>query len=197
MYANVVKSMRVISGKCKGRQLQAVPGMTTRPTTDKVKEAMFNIIGPYFSGGLGLDLFAGSGGLGIEALSRGVDRVIFVDHDGKAVQTIRKNTEACGLVKQAEIYRNDAERALKAIIKRGLRFTLVFLDPPYKKQKLEALISIIDEHKLLDENGYIIAEHAEEVVLPNEIGNLTKVKHETYGITAVSVYRNTIQAKGD
>ena len=76
---------------------------------------MFNMIGPYFDGGIGLDLFAGSGGLGIEALSRGLDKVIFVDRDGKAIQTIRENIHSCGFDDQAEIYRNDAERALKLL----------------------------------------------------------------------------------
>lgn len=180
--------MRVISGKCKGRLLQAVPGMSTRPTTDKVKEAIFNMIGPYFSGGIGLDLFGGSGGLGIEALSRGIDHVIFVDHDIKAVRTIRKNIEACGLTEQAEIYRNDAERALKAIVKRQLRFHVIFLDPPYKKQKLQALISFIDEHHLLEITGYVVAEHAHDIELPDRIRNLTRIKLEFYGITAVSIY---------
>ncbi|ANB59237.1 16S rRNA (guanine(966)-N(2))-methyltransferase RsmD [Anoxybacteroides amylolyticum] len=180
--------MRVISGICKGRPLQAVPGMSTRPTTDKVKEAMFNMVGPYFSEGLALDLFAGSGGLGIEALSRGMERAIFVDYDGKAVQTIRKNIASCGLTERAEIYRNDAERALKAIAKRKLKFHLIFLDPPYKKQKLEALLSFIDEHRLLAQTGYIVAEHSHDVQLPRQIGQLMKVKHEVYGITAVSIY---------
>jgi 16S rRNA (guanine966-N2)-methyltransferase len=189
--------MRVISGKCKGRQLQAVPGMTTRPTTDKVKEAMFNMVGPYFQGGIGLDLFAGSGGLGIEALSRGLDKVIFVDRDAKAIQTIRQNLQSCGLLEQAEIYRNDANRALKAVIKRGIGFTLIFLDPPYKKQELKALISIIDEQGLLEKDGYVIAEHAEEVELPQHIGKLIKLKHETYGITAVSIYGYIYEEKGD
>lgn len=195
--ANVVNAMRVISGKCKGRRLQAVPGMSTRPTTDKVKEAIFNMIGPYFSGGMGLDLFGGSGGLGIEALSRGLDRVIFVDHDVKAVQTIKKNVETCRLLEQAEIYRNDAERALKAIVKRGLRFQLIFLDPPYKEQKLQSLLSFIDEHGLLEEDGAVVAEHSSEMDLAERIGRLVKWKHEVYGITAISIYRYTDVEKGE
>ncbi|EIJ79461.1 methyltransferase [Bacillus methanolicus MGA3] len=128
--------MRVISGACKGRILKAVPGSSTRPTTDKVKEAIFNMIGPYFDGGLGLDLFAGSGGLGIEALSRGLSKVIFVDKDKKAIQIIHENIKTCGLMEQSEVYLNSAERALKAIIKRGLVFDFIFLDPPYKKQQI-------------------------------------------------------------
>jgi 16S rRNA (guanine966-N2)-methyltransferase len=189
--------MRVISGKCKGRHLQAVPGMSTRPTTDKVKEAIFNMIGPYFSGGVGLDLFGGSGGLGIEALSRGLDLVIFVDYDAKAVQTIKKNVAACGLQDQAEIYRNDAERALRAIVKRGLCFDVIFLDPPYKEQKLPTLLSFIDTHYLLEKDGVVVAEHAAEIHLPERVGGLCKWKQETYGITAVSIYRYMDEEKGE
>jgi 16S rRNA (guanine966-N2)-methyltransferase len=181
--------MRVVSGACKGRQLQAVPGMTTRPTTDKVKEAIFNMVGPYFDGGIGLDLFAGTGGLGIEALSRGLDLVIFVDRDPKAVQTIRKNIEICGLKDKAEVYRNVADRALKAVQKRGLQFDLIFLDPPYKMQQLKTLIEKIDQENLLTSNGWIIAEHSNEISLPESIGSLQMIKHETYGITAVSLFR--------
>ncbi len=182
--------MRVVSGVCKGRPLKAVPGMSTRPTTDKVKEAIFNIVGPYFEGGVGLDLFGGSGGLGIEALSRGLDKVIFVDKDQKAIQTIRSNVEACKFTDNVEIYRNDAERALKAILKRDLRFDLIFLDPPYKKQHINELISKIENNHLLNEDGYIIAEHSDEVDLPSSIGVLKKVKFENYGVTSVSVFQS-------
>ncbi|MBJ3791977.1 16S rRNA (guanine(966)-N(2))-methyltransferase RsmD, partial [Bacillus sp. OA1] len=114
--------MRVVSGKCKGHPLKAVPGNTTRPTTDKVKESIFNMIGPYFDGGIALDLFGGSGGLGIEALSRGIDKVIFVDRDSKAIKVIHQNLESCRVQEQAEVYRNDAERAVKALIKREIAF---------------------------------------------------------------------------
>ena len=103
--------MRVISGSQKGRILKAVPGKTTRPTTDKVKEAIFNMIGPYFNGGYGLDLFAGSGGLGIEGLSRGLDKVIFIDFDYKAIRTIKENVNICRFESMAEIYKNDWKRA--------------------------------------------------------------------------------------
>lgn len=118
--------VRVVSGVKKGLHLKAVPGTSTRPTTDKVKEAIFNIIGPYFDGGVGLDLFGGSGGLGIEALSRGIDKMIFVDRDQKAIQTIKGNLETCRLLDQAEVYRNDAVRALKAIVKRDIKFDVIF-----------------------------------------------------------------------
>jgi 16S rRNA (guanine966-N2)-methyltransferase len=180
--------LRVVSGVCKGRALKAVSGNTTRPTTDKVKEALFNMIGPYFEGGLGLDLFAGSGGLGLEALSRGLDKVIFVDRDAKAIQTIYENIQACKMEDKAEVYRNDADRALKALIKREMRFDYIFLDPPYKKQQLLSLMQKISEHRVLKNGGNIICEHSHDVELPDSVGEFTQYKHEKYGIIAITIY---------
>lgn len=193
----VVKKMRVVSGSCKGRPLKAVPGTSTRPTTDKVKESIFNIIGPYFEGGLAVDLFGGSGGLGIEALSRGMDTCIFVDREAKAIATIHKNLEACRFQGQAEVYRNDAERALKAMAKRELSCELMFLDPPYKKQKLKALIELIDELKLLKTGGIIVAEHDHDVELPETIGAFVMTRKETYGISGVSIFAHTDKGTGE
>lgn len=180
--------MRVVSGNFKGKGLKAVPGSTTRPTTDKVKEAMFNMIGPYFDGGNGLDLFAGSGGLGIEALSRGLDHMIFVDRDGKAIGTIRENIHCCGLDDKVEIYRNDALRAMKAIMKRKITFNYIFLDPPYKQQQLIKLLELIHEHQLLSSPGVIVCEHSSDIELPQNVGNLVKIKSEKYGIIAITLY---------
>jgi 16S rRNA (guanine(966)-N(2))-methyltransferase RsmD len=182
-------TMRVVSGKWKGRQLKAVPGMNTRPTTDKVKEAVFNIIGPYFDGGLALDLFGGSGSLGIEAISRGMDKAIFVDKDGKAIQTIKQNVEAFDLKEQVEVYRNDAIRALNALKKREIQFDLILLDPPYKKHHLEDLIHKISEYGLLSPTGLIMAEHSNDVKLPEQMGGFIRTRQEDYGLTVISVYR--------
>ncbi len=181
--------MRVVSGDCKGRPLKAVPGASTRPTTDKVKEAIFNMIGPYYEGGIALDLFAGSGGLGIEALSRGMDKAIFVDREFKAVSTVKENLRACGLEKKAEVYKNDSDRALKALIKREIVFDLVLLDPPYQKQKLVSILSVLTENGLLAEDAYIMCEHGSDVDLPDEVGNLIRRKFETYGSISISIYR--------
>ena len=179
--------MRVVSGICKGRPLKAVPGASTRPTTDKVKESIFNIIGPYFEGGNVLDLFAGSGGLGIEALSRGMDEAIFVDREYKAISTVRANLEVCDFTKQAEVYKNEAERALKALIKREKAFDLILLDPPYKKQKLVDILMTIDENQLLRHDGIIVCEHGHDVDLPDVVSSLSRWKHETYGTIQVSI----------
>lgn len=180
--------MRVVSGACKGRALKAVPGTGTRPTTDKVKESIFNMIGPYFEGGQVLDLFAGSGGLGIEALSRGMETGIFVDREFSAIQTIKMNLATCQFTEQAEVYRNDAARALKALIKRELQFDLILLDPPYKKQKLVELLETICLHKILRENGCIVCEHGHDVVLPDQVGTLFVKRREIYGIIAITIY---------
>lgn len=189
--------MRVVSGDLKGRILKAVPGTTTRPTTDKVKESLFNMIGPYFTGGLGLDLFAGSGGLGIEALSRGLEKVIFVDREGKAIQIINENLKYCGLEEKAEVYRNDAGRALKAIQKRGLSFNCIFLDPPYKKQQLVKLLEMIESETLIHEDGLIVCEHASDIQLPESVGRLTKTRNERYGIIAITLYKLGVQSEGE
>ncbi|RSK26918.1 16S rRNA (guanine(966)-N(2))-methyltransferase RsmD [Bacillus sp. HMF5848] len=183
--------MRVVAGQYKGRALRAVPGRTTRPTTDKVKESIFNMVGPFFNHGHGLDLFAGSGSLGIEALSRGFEKVIFVDQDMKAIQTIKENVHALSLNDQVEIYRNDARRALKAITKRDIKFDGVFLDPPYKMNVLSMLIETIDKHELLNNNGFILAEHGDETVLPEKIGELSVWKQELYGGTKITIYKYT------
>jgi 16S rRNA (guanine966-N2)-methyltransferase len=180
--------MRVVSGICKGRPLKAVPGNTTRPTTDKVKEALFNMIGPYFHGGIGLDLFAGSGGLGLEGLSRGIDKVVFIDRDAKAIQTIYENIKACKFEEKAEVYRNDADRALKALIKREISFDYIFLDPPYKKQQLVSLMEKMNEQKLLNKGGVIVCEHSQTVELPDMVGDFIQIKHEEYGIIAITIY---------
>ncbi|QPC46233.1 16S rRNA (guanine(966)-N(2))-methyltransferase RsmD [Mangrovibacillus cuniculi] len=182
--------MRVISGDWKGLRLKAVPGSSTRPTTDKVKESIFNMIGPYFEGGIGLDLFAGSGGLGLEALSRGFEKMIFVDRDTYAFQTIKDNVKTCKAEDLVELYKIDAERALKAIVKREVTFDGIFLDPPYKKQQLISLLEKIDHHTLVNESGFVMCEHHSDVELPQQVGNLVCIRKETYGIISISIYRN-------
>lgn len=180
--------VRVISGVAKGRPLKAVPGNGTRPTTDKVKEAIFSMIGPYFDGGTALDLFAGTGGLGIEAWSRGVDRVIFVDREKNSIDIIRHNLAAAGAEQATEIYRNDAERALKALAKRGITFDLVFLDPPYRMTAMDVLMEELDAKDMLAPNAIIVVEHDAEVSYPEELTAFRQIRQAKYGDIAVSIY---------
>ncbi|NEN82793.1 16S rRNA (guanine(966)-N(2))-methyltransferase RsmD [Paenibacillus elgii] len=187
--------MRVISGSAKGRPLKAVPGMGTRPTTDKVKEAVFSMIGPYFEGGQVLDLFAGTGGLSIEALSRGMDRAVLTDVDKKAIDTIRHNLQATGLTERAEVYRNDAVRALKALSKREARFDLVFLDPPYKLKVIGELLEELQQGGLLADGARIVVEHDAEDRHEGDFGELEWLRRAEYGDTAITIYRTRVEGK--
>ncbi|UPK46175.1 16S rRNA (guanine(966)-N(2))-methyltransferase RsmD [Paenibacillus pabuli] len=180
--------MRVVSGSAKGRPLKAVPGTGTRPTTDKVKEALFSMIGPYFEGGTALDLFAGSGGLGIEALSRGMDKAVFVDLESKSIEVIRANLKATRLEDQAAIYRNDASRALKALAKRSTQFDLVFLDPPYRMKNGDELMLTMHELDLLEPEATIVLEYESKHSYPEQFGPFEQTRKALYGETAVSIY---------
>ncbi|MBT2292568.1 16S rRNA (guanine(966)-N(2))-methyltransferase RsmD [Paenibacillus albidus] len=181
--------MRVVSGSAKGRPLKSVPGSGTRPTTDKVKEAIFSMIGPYFEGGAVLDLFAGTGGLGIEALSRGMERAVFVDMEPKSIETVRANLKLARLEAGAEVYRNDAGRALAAMEKRGRSFDLVFLDPPYRLKHGDELMQSMVDKGLLNKEAVIVLEHESGYKYPEEIPGFTCLRQAVYGDTTVSIYR--------
>ncbi|GEL04243.1 16S rRNA (guanine(966)-N(2))-methyltransferase RsmD [Rummeliibacillus stabekisii] len=176
--------------------LKAVNGMTTRPTTDKVKESLFNIIGPYFSGGTVLDLFAGSGGLGLEALSRGMEHGIFIEKDSRAFQNLKENISKCRYENCTEVYRNDALRAIKLLIKNKVQADLIFLDPPYKKQQYYNMVEDIVANQMIHEDGTIVCEHDREVDLPAVFLDFHKVREEEYGSTIISIYR-FVEEEGD
>ncbi|RKD24158.1 16S rRNA (guanine(966)-N(2))-methyltransferase RsmD [Ammoniphilus oxalaticus] len=181
--------MRVISGSKKGRPLQALPGKSTRPTVDKVKESIFSMIGPYFEGGIGLDLYAGTGGLGIEALSRGMEKIVFVDIDKKAIEVIKQNLAKTDLLDQAEVYKNESRRALKALKKRQLPFDLVLLDPPYTHRNIADEIALLEQFGLLNLGAIIVAETDAQLSLPDLIGPIQKQKEAEYGSARITVYR--------
>lgn len=183
--------MRVVAGERKGMPLKAISGNTTRPTTDKVKESIFNIIGPFFDGGTVLDLFAGSGGLGIEALSRGAEHAVFIEKDVKAFQVLKENIQKCRYEECSELFRIDAKRAVKALLKRDIELNYVFLDPPYHQKEYYDLVQILVDHDKVRKNGIILCEHAKEVELPRNFNDFTLQRQETYGGTIISVYRCT------
>lgn len=182
--------MRIIAGDLKGRQLKAVPGKSTRPTTDKVKEAVFQIIGPFFQGGTVLDLFAGSGSLGIEAISRGMDHGVFVDNHPKAIHTIHENIKLVKIEHKIEVFRADAFRAIQAAAKRGLQFELILLDPPYGKIDYEKFLNEIVKLKLIKEDGIIYCEHDIAQELPQNHSHFSIIKHEDYsGSIGITIYK--------
>lgn len=181
--------MRVIAGKAKGRLLKAVPGQHTRPTTDKVKEAIFSMIGPYFEGGYALDLFAGTGGLGIEAWSRGIEKVVSVEKDKASLEIIHMNVEAVGAKNSFEIYRNDATRALKALAKREIQFDLILLDPPYRMVDMDNWLQTMATLQLIANDAIIVVEHDIKIVYPETFLYFEQLKRQHYGDIAVTIYR--------
>lgn len=182
--------MRVVSGKFRGRKLNAVPGMATRPTTDKVKEALFNIIGPYFDGGQSLDLFAGSGGLSIEGVSRGIDHAVLIDRQYQAIKTIHHNIEVTKNPEQFSVYKMDARKALGMLGKHQAKFDLVYLDPPYAKQQIMRDLDRMVTDDLLNDGAVIAAETNQAADLPTEDQpNFAFIRQQTYGITVLTIYR--------
>jgi 16S rRNA (guanine(966)-N(2))-methyltransferase RsmD len=152
--------MRVITGTARGRKLGEPKNMDIRPTTDKVKESIFNIIQFDIEGRRVLDLFAGTGQLGIEALSRGAKSAVFVDASNEAVKIVRANLAHCGLT--GEVVRDDAV----AFLSRCGKFDLVFLDPPYQSGLMEAVLRKIIQFDILADGGIIVCETSTDVALP-------------------------------
>lgn len=183
-------AMRVIAGEARGHRLAAVQGWKTRPTADRVKEAIFNMIGPYFEGGWGLDLYAGTGALGIEALSRGFERVVFIDHDRAALHTIKKNLDLTGLTERAEVYRTDAVKALHVLNRRCLQFDTIFLDPPYAQRNAHVrVLRQISEYTTLASTGVIVVEHAASLMLPEQVMSFHKDRTRSYGDVHITLFR--------
>ncbi len=179
--------MRVIAGKYKSRQLKSVKSNLTRPTTDRNKENMFNIIGPYFQGGNVLDLFAGSGGLGIEALSRGCDFLYSVDNQYAAFQIIKENIKSLK-IENAKVYKLDYQKALKKLNQERIKFDLILLDPPYGKGLVDGILEFLIENEMLNNDCIIMVEELKEVVF-KAFNQLNLIKKNDYGITALNVFK--------
>lgn len=181
--------MRIVAGEFRSRVIKAVEGEGTRPTTDKIKEAIFSRIGPYFEGGIMLDLFGGSGNMGLEALSRGMEEVYFCDMNYKAIQTIKQNAVTLGVEKRCHINKGDYLTMLKRMAQEEKQFDLIYLDPPYRKQQIHQILTFIHEHDLCKSAGDIVCESLKEDTFHEEYGELHKVKDVTYGITRITYYR--------
>ena len=149
--------MRIISGNYGGRRLKSLAGANTRPTTDKVKESIFNMIGPYFDGETVLDLFAGSGQMGLEAVSRGAQYAVFVENNKKAAACVEDNIRFTKFTKETKLYNSDVLSALRAM-EGKYRFDIIFMDPPYKQELEYDVLSYLKDSSLLKENGIIIVE---------------------------------------
>lgn len=179
--------MRVQTGSAKGRKLKSPSGSNIRPTTGRVKKSIFDKLGD-IKGRNVLDLFAGTGSLGIEALSRDVARVVFVEKERSAVNTISENIEKCGFRAKARILSTDYKKAIRILQEHSERFNLVFIDPPYEVYKKKCPSDFVKElHGLLVTPWEIVVEH-DKVYNFEDSGNYIETRH--YGSTQVSYFRN-------
>ncbi len=179
--------MRVISGSARGLKLVSPDGIETRPTLDRVKEAVFSMLSPYINGALILDLFAGSGALGIEALSRGADKSYFIDSSQEAISCINSNITAAKFTKSSVVMKTDAIGFLKNC---SQQFDIVFLDPPYADGLYENTINLIAENKLLSNEGLIVIEQDFGTEKHINIGQMFEVfKEKKYGRVGITVLK--------
>jgi len=189
--------MRVIAGKAKGKRLQSREGMVTRPTAARVREAIFDILAPYVEGSSFLDLYAGSGAVAIEALSRGARRAVLVDHDPACLRLAENNLRAAGLSREAEVRCLDVGEALLAMGRKGEKFDLVFLDPPYQEELVDKTLNMIQLAGVVTGGGMVLAEHGRRETVPGQVDTLQRLRQYRYGDTMLSLYRQKKEAPGD
>lgn len=175
--------MRVITGIARGRRLKTLEGIDVRPTTDKVKEAMFSAIQFDLPGATVLDLFAGSGQLGIEALSRGAAHAFFVDQSAKSIAVVHENLQATQLTESATVIQRNSHDYLQCCTK---TFDLAFLDPPYRNGILEEILPLLSPH--MNPNGKILCEHEETLDLPEKFDRIYLKKTYKYGKIKIALY---------
>lgn len=181
--------MRVIAGKAKGRPLIAPEGFNTRPITSKIKEAIFSSLQTYIPDSYFLDLFAGSGSMGIEAMSRGAGKVVFVEKDRRATEIIKKNLLKCNFTDGYELYQEDVFKCVKWLEDRGYKFDVIYLDPPFTVDEIfMPVMELLESTDILSPDGVILIRTRTEKSMPDSIGNLQKYKLKSYGISSVHYY---------
>jgi len=180
--------MRVIAGSAKGKRLKSPKGKI-RPLSDQAKESLYNIIQHFVSGSSFLDLFAGTGSVGIEALSRGAKLSIFVELDKKTVPVIRENLKNCGFTDRSEVYALDVLRALRILKRKEAKFDIIFIGAPYGSPNLEKALEELGAGDLLKKEGVVIAEHRFKHTLASEFGVLKQVREARYGDTVLKFYK--------
>lgn len=191
--------MRVIAGTYGGRTLRGLRGTALRPTSDQLRETLFNILGPTIEGALFVDVYAGTGAVGIEARSRGADEVIFIENHSAGVALIRRNLASLGIRDGFEILAKDAVKGMETLASRSfgphLRADFVFLDPPYAEgEEYDRSLAFLDRSHLLARHGCVIVEHARRSSLPDQLSRLERVRVVEQGDAALSFYRFALAA---
>lgn len=180
--------MRIISGEFKGRKLASFTGRRIRPTSDRVREAIFDLLPVEWEGKEIVDLFAGTGGLGIEALSRGACRVVFVEHHPQALKVLDKNLIMVNRVESSEVVRLEVEEGMKVIKRKGWKFDIAFLDPPYGKGLAGSTIRLVVEHEIMKDRGIVVVEHHRREVLLEHSPTLKLLDQRNYGKTGLALF---------
>jgi 16S rRNA (guanine966-N2)-methyltransferase len=178
--------MRIIAGTLGGRRLKAPPGDATRPTADRVREALFSILGPPPAGARVLDLCAGAGGLGLEALSRGAAGAVFVDSDRRALAALRANLAALGLEGTSQVHAGDARTVLRRL---AGTFHWVFADPPYRSGLADLLVDDLSDGRLLGAGAVVVIEHDRRLPPAERHGCLVRTDLRRYGDSELSFFR--------
>ena len=187
--------MRVIAGKFRSRTLRSLKGQMLRPTSDRLRETLFNILGPTVAGGTFMDLYAGTGAVGIEALSRGARHAILVEEHAPAVALIRRNLESLGIGGEAEVLGVKVLRAIEQLELRHVHAQFIFLDPPYAAdEEYESTLEALGESPVVAPEGRVIVEHLRKRELPEIVGELELARVVEQGDAALSFYRLALAA---
>ncbi len=180
--------MRIVAGDFRGRRLHAPKGDRIRPTTDKVREAVFSIVAPYVEDARVLDLYAGTGALGLESLSRGASFAVFVDQGSDALRLIRENIELCGAQDRTRVIQGGVQQTITRLTQGGELFDLIFMDPPYGKGLIERALLELSGVARCD--ALVVAEHHVKDLVPLQVKDWRRSRQRRYGDTVISFYIN-------
>ncbi|MBA2251678.1 MAG: 16S rRNA (guanine(966)-N(2))-methyltransferase RsmD [Nitrospirales bacterium] len=181
--------MRIIAGSHKGRRLLSPNTHDIRPTSGRVKEALFSILGDRVIGATVLDLFAGTGAIGIEALSRGAARVIFVESDPTSLRILQANLSQCRFSENTEIYPGETRAFLQHAARHGLAFDVIFADPPYRNDSTNTLLPLLGQNAMILPHTVVILEHPAKHQIPPQVGPLNRVRQYRYGDSSLSLFQ--------
>ena len=182
--------MKIVAGKNKGKKLIYIKDSSVRPTSHKVREALFDIIMPYIDGAVLLDLFAGTGAIGLEALSRGAKRVVFIDNNIKCTKIINKNLEITKNCQFGLVFKKEYISGLKLLEKKKYLFDYIFMDPPYNKGFTNIALMEISKLCILKKEGIIIVQHHKKEFIDRNYGELRLIKQKSYSDSMLSFYNN-------
>ena len=180
--------MRIIAGSHKGRKLMSCKGLKLRPTSGRVREALFSILERNIVGSLFLDLYAGTGAIGIEALSRGAQRVVFVESHPDSLRLLHANLRRCNFPLQADIQACSAEAFFRRNVMPPAIFDIIFADPPYQQNSAHQLLPLLGQNAMIDDHTIVLLEHPTKRLIPSQIGRLSRVRVYQYGDSSLSKF---------